>query len=286
MSRLDEIFAHKRVEVAQRMAARPLAEVTAAVRDATPPRDFIAGLRTARRPALIAEIKAASPSRGVLVADFDPLRLARVYAENGAAAISVLTDERFFRGSLAYLTAIRAVGAGSPRPIPGHETRQGNPAPTVPILQKDFICSTYQIYEARAAGADAILLIVAGLDVGLLAELHALACSLGMAALVEVHTAEELNVALALSPTLVGVNARNLHDFTINLDTTIALAVRVPAHVCMVAESGIHNAADVARLMAAQRASGSGVDAILVGEALVTAADTAAKVRELSGRAP
>jgi indole-3-glycerol phosphate synthase len=264
----------------------------AAAGDAAPPRDFVAALRAARRPALIAEIKAASPSRGVLAADFDPLRLAHVYAENGAAAISVLTDERFFRGSLAYLSAVRAVGAGSPRPASGHETGRGcerssrDPAPTIPLLQKDFICSTYQIYEARAAGADAILLIVAGLDVGLLAELHALACSLGMAALVEAHTAEELDVALALSPALVGVNARNLHDFTINLDTTIALATRVPAEICMVAESGIHNAADVARLMAAQRASGSGVDAILVGEALVTAADTAAKVRELSGRAP
>jgi indole-3-glycerol phosphate synthase len=156
----------------------------------------------------------------------------------------------------------------------------------MPLLQKDFICSAYQIYEARAAGADAILLIVAGLDVGLLTELHALAYSLSMAALVEAHTAEELDMALALSSALVGVNARNLHDFTINLDTTIALAARVPADVCMVAESGIHGAADVARLMAAQRANGSGVDAILVGEALVTAADTATKVRELSGRAP
>jgi indole-3-glycerol phosphate synthase len=265
MSRLDEILAHKRGELAQRMAARPLAEVMAAAVDAAPPRDFVAALRNApRSPALIAEIKAASPSRGVLTRDFDPVRLARIYAQNGATAISVLTDEKFFRGSLAYLSAVRA---------------------SVPVLQKDFIYSAYQVYEARAAGADAILLIVAGLDAGLLAELHAIAHSLGMAALVEVHTAGELDTALVLSPALLGVNARNLHDFSISLDTTLALAESLPAHICLVAESGIHTAADVVRLMAARRAGGTGVDAILVGEALVTASDTAAKVRELSGRA-
>lgn len=264
MSRLDEIFANKRAEVAAARAVLPLAELAARARAAAPPRDFTAALRSACRPGLIAEIKHASPSRGVLVADFDPPRLARIYAQHGAAAISVLTDERYFRGSLDHLRAVRA-------------------AVDLPLLRKDFVCDPYQVYEARAAGADAVLLIVAALSAGQLSALHALAQDLGMAALVEVHAPAELDAALALGAGLIGVNARNLHDFSVSLETTHDLARRVPCAVCLVAESGIHTADDVAQLGRAARADGRGVDALLVGEALVAAADVAAKVRELSG---
>ena len=233
-----------------------------------------AALRQARsRPALIAEIKRGSPSRGLLVADFDPLRLAGLYAENGAAAISVLTDERYFGGSLDHLRAVAVA--------------QGGRAEGPPLLRKDFICDPYQVYQARAAGADAILLIAASLAPILLAELLALAHDLGMAALVETHDEAELATALASHARLIGINNRNLHDFTISLETTLRLGRRVPAEVCLVAESGIFAAEDVARLAEIERGGGGrGVDAILVGEALVTAADVAAKVRALSGTPP
>ena len=155
MSKLDEIFAHKRTEIASQKAALPLAEMTSLAAAAPPPRDFIAALRQARpRPALIAEIKRGSPSRGLLVADFDPLKLAAIYAENGAAAISVLTDERFFGGSLDHLRAVAQTQGGR---------AQGGRAQGLPLLRKDFMCDPYQVYQARAAGADAILLIVASL---------------------------------------------------------------------------------------------------------------------------
>jgi indole-3-glycerol phosphate synthase/phosphoribosylanthranilate isomerase len=202
----------------------------------------------------------------LLARDFDPLRLARVYAENGAAAISVLTDERYFGGHLDHLGLL------------------ANQTWRPPLLRKDFLCDPYQLYQTRAAGADAVLLIVAALPPSLLAELHALARQLGMAALMEVHTAAELEFALACCPALVGINNRNLRDFTVTLETTAALAPLVPAHVCLVAESGIHTAEDVARLAEVPRPGGGrGVDALLVGEALVTATDVAAKVRSLSG---
>ena len=271
MSKLDEIFAHKRTEIAGQKAALPLAEMSALAAAAPPPRDFIAGLRQARpRPALIAEIKRGSPSRGLLVADFDPLKLAAIYTDNGAAAISVLTDERYFGGSLDHLRAVAVA--------------QGGRAQGLPLLRKDFICDPYQVYQARAAGADAILLIVASLAPPLLAELLALAQDLGMAALVETHDEAELEIALASRARLIGINNRNLHDFTVSLETTLRLGRRVPAEVCLVAESGIFTAEDVARLAEVEREGGGrGVDAILVGEALVTAADVGAKVRELAG---
>ena len=275
MSKLDEIFAHKRTEIAGQKAALPLAELTALAAAAPSPRDFIAALRQARPgPALIAEIKRGSPSRGLLVADFDPLRLAAIYADNGAAAISVLTDERFFGGSLDDLRAVA-------------EQMRSRRAQGLPLLRKDFIFDPYQVYQARAAGADAILLIVASLAPALLAELLALAHALGMAALVETHDEAELEIALASRARLVGINNRNLHDFTVSLETTKRLARRVPAEVCLVAESGIFTAEDAARLAGVEREGGGrGVDAILVGEALVTAADVAAKVRALSGTPP
>jgi indole-3-glycerol phosphate synthase len=272
MSKLQEIFAHKRNEVAAQQATISLAEMQAQAEAAPPPRDFIAALRQARaRPALIAEIKRGSPSRGLLVADFDPLKLAAIYTDNGAAAISVLTDERFFGGSLDHLRAVA-------------EQMRSRQAQGLPLLRKDFMCDPYQVHQARAAGADAILLISASLPPPLLAELLALAHALGMAALVETHDEAELETALASRARLIGINNRNLHDFIVSLETTLRLGRRVPAEVCLVAESGIFTPKDVARLAELKREGGGrGVDAILVGEALVTAADVGAKVRELAG---
>jgi len=266
MSVLDDIMAQKRDEIAQQQARRPLAEVRAAAEAASPPLDFVAALRgSAARPALIAEIKRRSPSRGLLAPDFDPLRLAHIYRENGAACISVLTDEKYFGGSLEDLAGVRSQES------------------TIPLLRKDFVCDPYQVYQARVAGADAVLLIVAALTPELLRGLHALAGGLGMAALVEVHTAEELETALTCDPALVGINNRDLHTFAVSLATTERLCRALPAGVCVVAESGIHNAADVATVAAIARPDITGVDAILVGEALVTAADVPAQVRVLAG---
>lgn len=264
MSRLAEIFENKLDEIAASRTVRPLASVRAEAESAPSPLDFIAALRAAHRPALIAEVKAASPSRGQLAVRnglaFDPVSLARVYATNGAAAISVLTDSKYFRGSLAHLAAVRAA------------------LPAVPLLRKDFICDPYQVYEARAAGADAVLLIVAALDEPLLTGLAGLAQGLGMAALVEVHSEPELEIALRSGERLIGINNRNLHDFSVRLDTTLQLAPRVPGDRVLVTESGVFTGADIVRL-----SGGRGVDAVLVGEALVTAEDTGALARELSG---
>jgi indole-3-glycerol phosphate synthase len=265
MSILEEIFTHKRQEVAEAVQVLPLAEMRAQAARMTPALDFISALKAARKrnafPALIAEIKAASPSRGVLVPDFNPLRLAQVYTENGATAVSVLTDQRYFKGHLDYLKQVRTQYPG------------------LPLLRKDFIFDPYQIYEARAAGADAILLIVAGLDAAQLAELQTLARRLGMAALVEVHTQEEMETALECQANLIGINNRDLHTFRTSLENTFRLLPLVPPGILVVAESGIHNPADVELLYQ------SGIGAILVGEALVTAPDLAAKVRAFTGHA-
>jgi indole-3-glycerol phosphate synthase len=225
-------------------------------------------LATALRPApsagggpsvrLIAEIKRASPSRGPLRADLDPVALATVYEANGAAAVSVLTDCRFFRGSLADLRAVRA-------------------QTTLPVLRKDFVIDPYQVYEARAAGADAILLIVAALDARQLADLYDLARELGMDALVEVHSEAELGRALSVEPAIVGVNNRDLRTFEVDLETTARLRPLVPPDVVFVAESGVRSNADVQRLAAL------GAHAMLVGEALVVAPDVGRAVRELVG---
>lgn len=260
MSRLDEIVAHKRLELAERKQLLPLSQLQAQAQAAPPALDFLAALHrpAGERPRLIAEIKCASPSRGLLAADFDPLRLAAAYRDNGAAAFSVLTDERFFRGSLEHLRQVAAL------------------EPRLPALRKDFILETYQLFEARAAGASAVLLIAACLAASQLRDLREQAERLGMAALVEAHDRPELESALASGARLVGVNNRNLHTFEVRLETTLALRPLVPDDVVMVAESGIRARADVDRLAQA------GVDALLVGEALVTAPDTAAKVRELS----
>jgi indole-3-glycerol phosphate synthase/phosphoribosylanthranilate isomerase len=266
MTILDDIFAHKRAEVARQKELLSPEAIQAQAEQAPSPRDFVAALRGApSRPALIAEIKRASPSRGLLLGrsalrPFDPPRLARIYQQNGAAAISVLTDERFFQGHLDHLRAVRR-------------------AADLPILRKDFVFDPYQVYEARAAGADAVLLIVAMLDDDQMRALHRLASDLEMAALVEVHNEAELARALRLKPRLVGVNNRDLRTFKVDIETTARLRALVPADVTLVAESGIHTPADVARL------GEIGVHAMLVGESLITAPDPAAKIRELTHHA-
>lgn len=260
MTILDQIFTHKRKEVAQRKKILPLEEVRRAAEAAPPALDFTGALRSHPQgwPALIAEIKRASPSHGRLVEYFDPLALARLYQQNGAAAISILTDEQYFQGSLEHLRQVAA--------LPGRP----------PLLRKDFLCDPYQVYEARAAGADAVLLIAAYLEGALLVDLHSLAGHLGMAALVEVHSREEIERVLALHPPLVGINNRDLRDFTVRLETALQLRPALPPGACVVAESGIHTREDVRRFAQA------GIDAVLVGEALITAADPAAQVRSLS----
>lgn len=257
---LEAIVAHKRKELATWKEAVPQAYLEEAAARRPPPLDFAAALR---RPgvSLIAEVKRASPSRGLLRPDLDPGQLAVTYVKNGAAAISVLTDERFFQGGIWDLAAVKMA-----------LRRAGKEAP---VLCKDFILGAYQVYQARAYGADAVLLIVAILETEELADLLALVRRLGMEALVEVHCEEELERVLPLAPSVIGVNNRNLRDFSVDLTTTLRLRPHIPRSAILVSESGIHCRADVERLAKA------GVDAILVGEALVTARDPAAATRAL-----
>jgi len=252
---LDKIVTYKRIDLANQKEQQPLERVRADAGVAAPAKNFAAALR-APGISLIAEIKRASPSSGELRGDLQPADLAQTYVDNGAAACSVLTDTRFFRGQMADLESVRQAVAA-------------------PVLRKDFIIDPYQLYEARAAGADAILLIVAILDDDALCGLQALVHDLGMAALVEVHNRHELNRALTTHPRIIGVNNRNLHTFEVDLKITESLRPYVPADVILVAESGICTPDDVARLR------DIGVDAMLVGTALVTAADTATAVRQL-----
>lgn len=258
---LESIIGQKREEIARDRAAVPLAAVQAEVGSAAPARDFAGALRVPGI-SLIAEVKRASPSKGLLRPDLDPVALAREYETHGAAAVSVLTDEHFFQGSLDDLRAVRQ-------------------SINLPVLCKDFFLDAYQVYRARAAGADAILLIVAALDGEVLQTLLRLAESLGMAALLEVHDAEELERALSVEQVhschILGVNNRNLHTFEVSLSTTESLRPLVPPEAVLVSESGIHRRADVERLDAA------GANAILVGEALVRAQNAGAKIRELLG---
>ncbi len=261
---LSKILTQKQVEI----AALDAAALRRAAKSAPAPRDFLTAISrrgTGLPVALIAELKRASPSKGILASHLDLLQVAHIYAQNGAAAISVLTDEKFFMGKLETLSALRV-------------TRH---AP-VPLLRKDFIIHASQLYEARAAGADAILLIAAALpDNAHFADLHACALSLGMTALVEVHDEAETERAIRLNGIrLIGINNRNLATFDVSLATTERLRPLIPADITVVAESGIFTADDVARLTKAD------VDAILVGESLVTAPDIASKVRELSGMHP
>ena len=260
MTILDTILEHKRVEVAARKAARPLSSLDMGRASAGPARQFCGALLDPRRPAprLIAEVKRRSPSKGPLHPGLDPAKVASTYEASGAAAVSVLGDERFFGGSPTDLAAARE-------------------AVSVPVLCKDFVVDPYQIYEAFAAGADAILLIVAALDPMRLREYREVAESLGMAALVEVHDREELEAAVESGAGLIGINNRNLRTFRFSLDTTRLLLPLIPPHVVTVSESGIRDAADREMLAAL------GVDAILVGEGLITAPDIAAATREMCG---
>jgi indole-3-glycerol phosphate synthase len=259
---LQRILDRKREEVAERKARVPLKALRARCTGMPPVRGFAAALRTrvaAGHAAVIAEIKKASPSKGLIRADFDPAALARSYAAGGATCLSVLTDVEFFQGSDAYLAAARA-------------------ACTLPVLRKDFTLDKYQVYEARALGADAILLIAAALDNADFANLHALAIELGLDVLVEAHNAFDLRRALPLpniARTLIGINNRNLGTFDTDIETTLLLRADVPADRLLVTESGITTHGDVARLRAA------GVDAFLIGEAFMRADDPGAALAGL-----
>ncbi len=260
MSMLSEILATKRTEVARAKERVPLAKLEKGLATAPPVRDFRSALANADGIALIAEVKKASPSKGVIREDFDPLAIAQTYVENGATCLSVLTDERYFQGKLSYLRSIRDLV-------------------DVPLLRKDFTVDPWQITESRIAGADAILLIVAGLSPCDLRELLQLTRDFGMTPLVEVHDRDEMLEALDAGADLLGVNNRDLHTFRTQLSVTLELAKEFPSSSerLLVSESGIFTQKDVALLQSA------GVNAILVGEALMREADIGAKVRELLG---
>ena len=257
---LQRILARKREELEAARAEVPLAEMRRRAAAAPPPRDFVGALRAkiaAGRPAVIAEIKKASPSRGLLRADFDPAAIARSYEMGGAACLSVLTDRDFFQGAHEHLAQARS-------------------ACTLPVLRKDFITEPYQVHESRALGADCILLIAAALARQDMQGLEASARSLGMAVLVEVHDAEELDAALALETPLLGINNRNLRSFHTTLQTTLDLLPRVPAGRIVVTESGIAGSAEVSMLL------GRGVPAFLIGEALMRAPDPGIALQEFT----
>jgi len=256
---LDEIVATKRREIAAAKDRVPLAALCTRAAAAPPPRDFTAPLAAPGRVSLIAEVKKASPSKGVLRADFDPVRIAGIYQRHGADCLSVLTDAPYFQGSLQFLAAI-------------HQ------AVSLPVLRKDFILDAYQLYEARAAGADAVLLIAECLDDCLLRGLHRQSLELGMTPLVELYEPENLPRVLAAGATLIGVNNRDLRTFQTDLEHTLRLADEVPDDCLLVSESGIATAADVARLAAA------GVDAMLVGESLMREPEIGAAVDRLLAR--
>ena len=248
---LTQIVAVKHEEVAAARSRKPLAEVRADAESRVLTRDFLGAMRAriaAGRPAVIAEIKKASPSKGVLRADFEPADIAQSYAEHGAACLSVLTDQQFFQGKVDYLKQARA-------------------SCHLPILRKDFVVDAYQVYESRVMGADAVLLIAACLDDAQLRDFEAIALSLDMAVLVEVHDAAELARALRLKTPLIGVNNRNLKTFEVSLQTTLDLLREAPADRLLVTESGIATRDDELRLGAA------GVNAYLVGEAFMRAAE-------------
>ena len=259
---LDEIVAHKQTEIAEAKQRTPFDVLQARLASAPPVRDFVAALRIAAEKfgvGMIAEVKKASPSAGLIRADFDPVAIAQTYAASGAACISCLTDERYFQGRLEYLTAIRQ-------------------AVSLPVLRKDFIVDRYQVLEARVAGADAILLIAECLDNCQLRDLYFYASELGMECLIELYEPENLDRILALEPPLVGVNNRNLKTMITDLDHTIRLAPQIVPHALLVAESGIKTRADVERLQA------GGCRAILVGESLMRSADIGSAARALLGQ--
>ncbi|MFQ5699907.1 MAG: indole-3-glycerol phosphate synthase TrpC [Myxococcota bacterium] len=257
MSILETILEHKRDEVRQLRATRSEAAWLRAAREAPPPRDFSGALEQGPPPRVIAEFKRASPSRGAICPEADPGRVARAYAESGAVALSVLTDRKFFSGDL-------------------DDLRRARESAELPVLRKDFILDPIQVLEARGAGADAVLLIVAALDRARLAELLATSGELGLAALVEVHTREELEAAREAGARIVGINNRDLGSFEVDVALSRRLAP-LAAGCCVVSESGLRDAATLRDL------AGCGVDAFLVGGALMEAADPGRALRELRG---
>ena len=255
---LDEIVAYKKKELLETKRAIPFADQKERAADAGPARGFGKALLAGTGIRLIAEVKKASPSKGVIREDFDPVKIAGTYEGSGAACLSVLTEKKYFQGDLGYLAAIRqAVG--------------------LPLLRKDFIIDEYQIFEARAAGADAILLIAACLDKRQMEDLLGTAEGIGLDVLVESHTSKELDKSLVAGAKIVGINNRDLTSFTVSLQTTFDLLKDIPDDRIVVSESGIKSRDDVAKL---ERA---GVDAILVGESLMREKDIGRKVKELLG---
>jgi indole-3-glycerol phosphate synthase len=257
---LKNIVAYKKEEICAAKLAAPINELRARIADLEDvPRGFERHLKEAVASgwtAIIAEVKKGSPSKGIIRADFDPLEIAEIYQNNGAVCLSVLTDEHFFLGHLRYLALIRE-------------------AVSLPLLRKDFICDAYQIYEARAAGADAILLIAAMLDLNQLNDFYAAAKEIQLDVLLEVHDEAEMEKALQTSCSLIGVNNRNLRTFETDLATTARLARMMPTDRLLVAESGINNRADIQQLQA------DGAGAFLIGEAMMREDDIAAKLQEL-----
>ncbi|QDT66523.1 indole-3-glycerol phosphate synthase TrpC [Calycomorphotria hydatis] len=255
---LDKIVATKREEIAAAKSKRPLQDLEKTVADAPPVRDFVASMQAAPLIGLIAEVKKASPSAGLIREDFDPVEIARTYEKHGASCISVLTDEQYFQGHLDFLTSVRE-------------------AVQIPVLRKDFILDPYQVYEARAAGADAVLLIAECLDDADLRTLSSTISDLGMHALVEIHDTDNLKRVLQIAPVLLGINNRDLRTFHTDLNHTIKLLPQVPAGTLLVSESGIRTHADVLRLKDA------GCGGILVGESLMRSADIGEAVDALMG---
>jgi len=256
---LNKIIATKQLEVAAAKQQKPLDQVQAKAQAAGATRDFVGAIRAkiaAKKAAVIAEIKKASPSKGVIRADFQPADIAKSYEQGGAACLSVLTDVEYFQGSPEYLKQARA-------------------ACSLPVLRKDFMIDPYQVYEARAMGADCILLIAAAIDLATMRELERIAHNLGMAVLVEVHNCEELELALQLETPLLGINNRNLRTFEVTLDTTLGLLSRIPQNKIVVTESGIFTAEDVALMR------NNNVHTFLVGEAFMRQPEPGAELAQV-----
>lgn len=253
---LDAIIENKKIEVEKSKGRRSIESLISGIGNMRPPRDFYKAIDPTGRLRIIAEIKKASPSKGVLREDFDPVKIALGYAKSGASALSVLTDEKFFMGSLEYLSAVRE-------------------AVDVPLLRKDFIIDPYQVYESRLYGADALLLIVSALGQDALRELLALTHSLGMNAVVEVHDEEELGRALEAGGRIIGINNRDLRTFEVDLNVSARLARMMPVGIIAIAESGISSGADIKRLRA------EGVHVFLIGETFMKAADPGSELKNL-----